>query len=135
VISPDPALATALKALPGRRYVYTNGSAYHAEQALRQLGLTACFDGIFDILAGELIPKPYAESLDAFLDLFDVEPTRAVMFDDLEVNLTLPRQRGMTTVLVTGADKTPYQQVAARQWRVSDLPAFLDLVVAGPRQR
>jgi putative hydrolase of the HAD superfamily len=135
VISPDPALATALKALPGRRYVYTNGSAYHAEQALRQLGLTACFDGIFDILAGELIPKPYAESLDAFLDLFGVEPTRAVMFDDLEVNLTLPEQRGMTTVLVTGADETPYRQVAARQWRVSDLPAFLDLVVAGPRQR
>jgi putative hydrolase of the HAD superfamily len=135
VISPDPALATALKALPGRRYVYTNGSAYHAEQALRQLGLTACFDGIFDILAGELIPKPYAESLDAFLDLFGVEPTRAVMFDDLEVNLTLPQQRGMTTVLVTGADETPYRQVAARQWRVSDLPAFLDLVVAGPRQR
>ena len=52
------------------------------------------------------------------------------MFDDLEVNLTLPQERGMTTVLVTGADETPYQQVAARQWRVSDLPVFLDLVAA-----
>ena len=54
----------------------------------------ACFDGIFDILAGDLIPKPYPESLDAFLKLFGMEPTRAAMFDDLAVNLELPRARG-----------------------------------------
>ena len=129
VIAPDPTLATALTALPGRRYVYTNGSAYHAEQALRQLGLTACFDGIFDILAGELIPKPYAESLDAFLNVFGIEPTRAAMFDDLEVNLTLPRERGMATILVDGS-ATPYEQLDRRHWRVRDLPAFLQLMAA-----
>jgi putative hydrolase of the HAD superfamily len=133
VIGPDPALATALTALPGRRYVYTNGSAYHAEQALRQLGLTACFDGIFDILAGGLIPKPYPESLDAFLDLFGIEAGRAAMFDDLEVNLVVPQERGMTTVHVTGgpaADGTSYEQLAAKRWRVSDLPGFLHSLTA-----
>jgi len=87
VLSPDPSLAAALRGLPGRRFVYTNGSAYHAEQALRQLGLTACFDGIFDILAGDLVPKPYEESFDAFLTRFTVDPSRAAMFDDLPVNL------------------------------------------------
>lgn len=124
VIRPDPALADALTALPGRRYVYTNGSAYHAEQALRQLGLSACFDGIFDILAGDLIPKPYPESLDAFLNLFGVEPTRAAMFDDLAVNLELPRARGMATILVDGTG-TAYEQLDQRHWRVRDLKAFL----------
>jgi putative hydrolase of the HAD superfamily len=127
VISPDPALAVALMALPGRRYVYTNGSAYHAEQALRQLGLSACFDGVFDILAGELIPKPYPESLDAFLKLFGVEPTRAAMFDDLAVNLELPRARGMATILVDGMG-TPYEQLDGRHWRVRDLKGFLHLL-------
>ena len=129
VLSPDPALATALSALPGRRYVYTNGSAYHAEQALRQLGLTACFDGIFDILAGDLIPKPYPESFDAFLTRFGVDPRRAAMFDDLAVNLEVPRSRGMATILVSESpgpgNGTPYQEIGTRQWRVWDLPVFL----------
>ena len=123
VIGPDPLLTDALTSLPGRRYVYTNGSAYHAEQALERLGLTDCIDGVFDILAGDLIPKPYAESLEAFLELYGVDPARAAMFDDLEVNLTLPHERGMTTVWVT--DGTAYEQVAERRWRTTDLRTFL----------
>jgi putative hydrolase of the HAD superfamily len=133
VIGPDPLLATALRALPGRRYVYTNGSAYHAEQALGRLGLTDCIDGVFDILAGDLIPKPYAESLDAFLTRFGVDPARAAMIDDLEVNLTLPHQRGMTTAWMThepSADGTPYQRIAPKRWQVQDLPAFLGYLSA-----
>ncbi|MEU4190353.1 pyrimidine 5'-nucleotidase [Kribbella sp. NPDC026611] len=122
-IDPNPRLATALRALPGRRYVYTNGSAYHAEQTLTRLGLTDCIDGVFDILAGELIPKPYAESLDAFLKLFDIDPVRAAMFDDLEVNLALPHQRGMTTVWVTGG--MPAELLAERRWRAANLLDFL----------
>lgn len=130
VLSPDPTLADALSALPGRRYVYTNGSAYHAEQALRQLGLTACFDGIFDILAGDLIPKPYEESFDAFLTRFTVDPGRAAMFDDLPVNLEVPRARGMATILVDGAAGTPYEDIGPRHWRVSELAAFLHSLTA-----
>ncbi|MER7250951.1 HAD family hydrolase [Kribbella sp. NPDC000426] len=134
VIGPDPLLATALRSLPGRRYVYTNGSAYHAEQALGQLGLADCIDGVFDILAGDLIPKPYAESLDAFLARFAVDPSRAAMIDDLEVNLTLPHERGMTTAWVTHeafADGTPYQLLAPKRWQVRDLPAFLGHLATG----
>jgi putative hydrolase of the HAD superfamily len=127
VIGPDPVLAAALETLPGRRYVYTNGSAYHAEQALGRLGLTGCIDGVFDILAGDLIPKPYAESLDAFLTRFGIDPARAAMFDDLEVNLALPHERGMTTVWVTGG--SPYEQLAERRWRAADLPGFFGALI------
>ncbi|RZT12777.1 putative hydrolase of the HAD superfamily [Kribbella sp. VKM Ac-2569] len=123
VLRPDPVLAEILTGLPGRRYLYTNGSAYHAQQVLGRLGLTECIDGVFDILAADLIPKPYDESLDAFLTSFGIDPVRAAMFDDLEVNLTGPHERGMTTVWVTGG--TPYEQLAARRWRAADLPGFL----------
>jgi putative hydrolase of the HAD superfamily len=125
-IGPDPMLAEVLGALPGRRYVYTNGSAYHAEQVLGRLGLTGCIDGVFDILAAQLIPKPYAESLDAFLTVYRIDPARAAMFDDLEVNLTAPHERGMTTVWVAAG--TPYEQLADRRWRAADLPGFLRLL-------
>jgi putative hydrolase of the HAD superfamily len=123
VLRRDPALAEVLGTLPGQRYVYTNGSAYHAGQVLGRLGLDGCIDGVFDILAAELIPKPYAESLDAFLARFEVDPARAVMFDDLEVNLALPHERGMTTVWVS--EGTPYERLADRRWRAADLPKFL----------
>ncbi|HZX05642.1 hypothetical protein [Kribbella sp.] len=33
-----PVLGAVLAELPGRRYVYSNGSAYHAEQVLTRLG-------------------------------------------------------------------------------------------------
>jgi putative hydrolase of the HAD superfamily len=122
-IGPDQVLAEVLRGLPGRRYVYTNGSAYHAEQVLGRLGLAECIDGVFDILAADLVPKPYDESLDAFLTSFGIDPARAAMFDDLEVNLTGPHERGMTTVWVTGG--TPYEQLADRRWRAADLPGFL----------
>lgn len=123
VLGHDPVLAEVLGGLRGRRYVYTNGSAYHAEQVLGRLGLAGCIDGVFDILAADLIPKPYAESLDAFLASFAIDPARAAMFDDLEVNLTEPHERGMTTVWVTGG--TPSGQLSARRWRTGDLPGFL----------
>lgn len=123
VIVPDQAMADALATLPGRCYVYTNGSAYHAEQVLGRLGLTDRIDGVFDIVAAELIPKPYAESLDAFLSRFGVDPARAAMFDDLEVNLALPHERGMTTVWVNAG--TPSERLAERRWRASDLPGFI----------
>jgi putative hydrolase of the HAD superfamily len=133
VLTPDPALAAALRGLPGRRYIYTNGSAYHAEQAVRQLGLTGCIDGIFDILAGDLIPKPYPESFDAFLTRFTVDPRRAVMFDDLLVNLEVPHARGMATVHVDGPPgpgPAPYEELGPRSWRVWDLPRFLHSLTA-----
>lgn len=123
VIGPDPALTGVLGELPGRRYVYTNGSAYHAEQVLARLGLGEHIDGVFDILAGELVPKPYAGSLDAFLARFGIDPARAVMFDDLEVNLALPHERGMTTVWVTPGAAS--EQLAERRWRAADVPGFL----------
>ena len=40
MLSPDPALAAALAALPGRRVVFTNGSARHAARVLEALGLS-----------------------------------------------------------------------------------------------
>lgn len=128
VLEPDPALTQALAALPGRKLVYTNGTAWHAEQALGRLGLDESFDGVFDILAAGLVPKPYPDSYRQFLERFEVDPGRAVMFDDLAVNLTVPAELGMATVWVGGSPVsggTAYEVLGERSWRVWDLGAFL----------
>jgi putative hydrolase of the HAD superfamily len=133
VLRPDARLAEAIAALPGRKFVFTNGSAYHVEQALPRLGLSNHFDGYFDILAAGLTPKPFPESYQRFIDRFAIDPSRAAFFDDLAVNLAVPEERGMATVLV-GGEPAPgtaqYEVIASRRWRVWDLSAFLHSLTA-----
>lgn len=133
VLRPDTLLVDAIAALPGRKFVFTNGSAYHAEQALLRLGLADHFDGVFDILAGELIPKPYPESYQRFIEQFSIDPIRTAFFDDLAVNLTVPEELGMATVHV-GGEAAPgtaqYEVIAPRRWRVWELGPFLHSLTA-----
>ncbi len=100
VVKPDPALGHALKRLPGKKYIFTNGSRRHAEKVAERLGFTDHFEDIFDIVAANLVPKPERETYDRFVKHFGVKPERAAMFEDLTRNLVVPKTVGMTTVLV-----------------------------------
>jgi putative hydrolase of the HAD superfamily len=97
---PDLALANAITALPGRKLILTNGSREHALRTARALGLEAMFEDIFDIADADFVPKPAAATYERFFERHDVDPARAVMFEDLAKNLIIPHERGMTTVLV-----------------------------------
>lgn len=100
-IPPDLALAQAIKNLPGRKLIFTNGSCDHALKTTDALGLDGLFDGIFDIVATDLTPKPKPEAYASFFSQSGIDPARAVMFEDIERNLAVPHARGMGTVLVT----------------------------------
>lgn len=99
----DPVLADGIRALPGRKLILTNGSRMHAEKTAEALGLDGLFDGVFDIVAGDLVPKPESATYERFLARHDVDPTRAAMFEDIPRNLVVPKTLGMTTVLVVPA--------------------------------
>mgnify|MGYP001810459680 CR=1 FL=1 len=104
VLSPCPRLDAALAALPGRKLIHTNGSRRHAEQVLKQLGLTRHFEAIFDIEAAGFVPKPQAEGYHALLARHAVDPTRALMVEDIHRNLRPAAALGMTTVWVREDD-------------------------------
>lgn len=99
-VKPNLALAEVLQTLPGRRFIYTNGSVKHAQNITVKLGINHVFDDIFDIKAAQYLPKPHRQSYDQFLSLYDVDPERSVMFEDLAVNLEVPHALGMETVLI-----------------------------------
>jgi putative hydrolase of the HAD superfamily len=99
-LEPNPAMGEAITKLTGRKLILTNGSSDHVAAVLARLGLTSHFDGVFDIITAELEPKPAPQTYRKFLDLHDVDPTRAAMFEDLARNLVVPHDLGMTTVLV-----------------------------------
>ncbi|HEV7435292.1 MAG TPA: pyrimidine 5'-nucleotidase [Pseudorhizobium sp.] len=98
---PHPELGEAIKALPGRKFIFTNGSVPHAEAAARALGILDHFDDIFDIVAADYVPKPAGATYDKFASLHRVETKKAAMFEDLPRNLQVPKALGMRTVLLT----------------------------------
>ena len=100
VVPPNPALGAAIARLPGRKYIFTNGSRAHAEKVAARLGVTDHFEDIFDIVSAKFVPKPARETYDRFVARFGVAPQRAAMFEDLARNLVVPKAIGMTTVLV-----------------------------------
>ena len=77
-----PRLESRLMRLPGRRLVFTNGDAPYATRVLDALGITHCFEGMWDIHAMEYRPKPEPSAYDGFVAAFGVDPERCVFFED-----------------------------------------------------
>jgi putative hydrolase of the HAD superfamily len=95
-----PDLAEAIARLPGRKFIFTNGSARHAVRVAEKLGVLDQFDGIFDIAAGGYVPKPKPEAFKRFLYFCDGSNCKAAMFEDLPHNLEGAHAFGIITVLV-----------------------------------
>ena len=100
VLDPDPKLAQALAALPGRKFIFTNGTLAHAERVATRLGIMGHFDDVFDIVAADYQPKPNAEPYPKMLARFGIEAQRTAFFEDMARNLTPAHKLGITTILV-----------------------------------
>ena len=96
-VSPDPALAAALRRLAGRKIIHTNGSQRHAERLLEHLGIGDCFSGIVDIVAADFDPKPGLGGYRLLLLRHAVAAPSALMVEDIARNLAPAAELGMTT--------------------------------------
>lgn len=113
-IPPLPDLCDAIAALPGRKLVYTNGSRGHAERVTKHMELHHHFHGMFGIEDSAYHPKPTQAAYDAFCVHHDVDPARAVFFEDLERNLKPAHAMGFATVLVHSGKDWSHEPVEAR---------------------
>jgi putative hydrolase of the HAD superfamily len=100
VIAPDPALAGAIAALPGRRIIYTNGTKPYAERVIAHRGLSGLFDAIYGVEHAQLKPKPDRADFEMVFGFDGLNPARAAMFEDDPRNLRVPHEMGMRTVHV-----------------------------------
>jgi putative hydrolase of the HAD superfamily len=105
-LSPDPVLAERIKALPGRRIVYTNGCAPYAERVLAARGLAGLFDAIYGVEHADFLPKPEAAAFETVFRKDGLKPHAAAMFEDDSRNLEAPHDMGMRTVHVSDARET-----------------------------
>jgi len=111
-VTARPDLVAAIANLPGRKFIFTNADAGHASAVLERLGGAHLFEAVFDIRSAAYQPKPLREAYDAFLRDHGLDPARAIMFDDLEKNLRVPHDVGMTTVQVVAGKGFAHEQVA-----------------------
>ena len=137
-LKPNHSLAQGIAALPGRKLILTNGSREHAIRTAEKLGIHDLFEDVFDIVAADLMPKPYAETYERFFERHGVDPREAAMFEDIAHNLEVPHARGMVTTLVTPRSE---EEVEREVWEIAtgsephidfvtdDLAAFLEAVV------
>lgn len=100
VLAPQPKLRAAIKALPGRKLIFTNGSRGHIKNVASHLNLLDLFDGGFAIEDAHYKPKPKRSAYETFNAQFDIDPKSSIFFEDTLRNLEVPKQMGMTTVLV-----------------------------------
>ena len=104
-VAPNPALADTIRRLDGRKIIYTNASAGHAEMVLDRLGMADLFEAIHDIAAAGYIPKPAVEAYRKLCQTHRIDSGTAVMIDDIAANLVPAAEIGMTTVwMKTGAE-------------------------------
>jgi len=120
-LTPDPALAAAIAALPGRRIVYTNGARPYAENVLAARGLAGVFDAVYGVEHAGFRPKPQRAAYEAIFALDGLAPQEAAMFEDDPRNLEAPHQMGLRTILV-GPAPVPAPHI---DWHTNDLAAFL----------
>ena len=99
-IKVNPELKSALAELNGTKIVYTNSTKNYANRILKRLGLKKSFDGIFDIMDANYIPKPSYKSYKMLLKNFNLIPEESIMFEDLPQNLVPASKLGMRTVWV-----------------------------------
>jgi len=124
-----PDLADAIRALPGRKFVYTNGSRGHARRVTEYMGLADVFDAQFAIEDSHFKPKPDQASYDAFTHLYGIEPSQAVFFEDLVRNLAPAQAMGFATVLVQSEKDWSHEPASVRPAGIGDdLPPHIDYV-------
>lgn len=104
-LDPDPALRAGIAALPGRKIVYTNGSAPYAERVLAARGLSGLFDGVYGVEHAGFRPKPDRAAFETVFARAGITPDRAAMFEDDPRNLAAPHAMGMRTVHVAPAPR------------------------------
>ncbi|MBT8153136.1 pyrimidine 5'-nucleotidase [Epibacterium ulvae] len=118
----DQALAQHIAALPGKRIVYTNGSAPYAKRVLAARGLAGLFDGVFGVEHAAYRPKPERAAFDLVFEKAGIDTQTAAMFEDDPRNLTAPHAMGMRTVHVA-PEATPADHI---HHHTDDLTAFLE---------
>ena len=96
----DKIMRNELENLNMEKFIFTNGSAEHAQNILTRLGIYDLFgkEKVFDIKDAGYVPKPEAQTFDLMVKKFGIKPKETIYIEDIAKNLSIGFERGCTTV-------------------------------------
>ncbi len=96
----DKTMRNELENLDMEKFIFTNGSAEHAQNILTRLGIYDLFgkEKVFDIKDAGYVPKPEAQTFDLMVKKFGIKPKETIYIEDIAKNLSIGFERGCTTV-------------------------------------
>ena len=94
----DLVLRKELLKLEAKKIVFTNGSNDHVANITKHLGIDDLFDGVFDIVDCNFIPKPAIESYEKLSKKFNINPNETLFIEDIAKNLEPAKKLGIKTV-------------------------------------
>ena len=123
----DKPLEQELGRIRDKKIIFTNGSRAHAKNVTERIGINKLFDGIFDIVDSDFVPKPAIESYKRLIDKYKIEPQYCILVEDIARNLKPAHELGMKTVWIK--NKEPWAAEFSNEsfidYRVENLTNFL----------
>ncbi|XP_010483584.1 PREDICTED: suppressor of disruption of TFIIS-like isoform X2 [Camelina sativa] len=95
-LKPDPVLRNLLLSLPFRKLVFSNGDDVHVMRALKRLG---------HLPENPVICKPAKIAFEKAFEIAQLNPHKALFFDDSIRNIQTGKVMGLRTVLVGKSEK------------------------------
>jgi FMN phosphatase YigB (HAD superfamily) len=114
----DKELLKLLQALQGEKFIYSVGNRKHAEMTLEALGIPLeTFNGIFAYEDGDLLKaKPHKDSMDKFIDRYDINKKDIIFFDDTQscIDQAIKNNWGRCILVNNGTPKdVNYEQTSS----------------------
>jgi putative hydrolase of the HAD superfamily len=120
----EPRLRHVLKALPGRKVVFSNAPQHYAHAVLKLLRVDDLFDDVMAVEHTRYRPKPDSYGFLRLLRQHRIRAAQCVMVEDSLENLRTAKRLGMRTVWVSaGSKNAPCVDIKIRD--VMQLPDVL----------
>jgi len=123
----DLELSEELKKLDGKKIIFTNGPKKHALNIIQKIGIDHHFDGIFDIIDSNFVPKPILEPYKKLVEKHKIDPNFSVFVEDIARNLKPAYEMGMKTVWIENDEPwaRKYSDSNFVNYKISNLSKFL----------
>ena len=123
----DLLLREELIKIKEKKYIFTNGSQAHVKNVTKQLGINGLFDGTFDIVDANFVPKPHIDPYKKIIKKFNIDPKQSILIEDIAHNLKQAKNLGMKTCWLENdesfAKKDAYKPYI--DYKIKSLPSFL----------
>ncbi|MDD2916122.1 MAG: pyrimidine 5'-nucleotidase [Gallionella sp.] len=124
----EPRLRHVLKALPGKKVVFSNAPQHYAHAVLKLLRVADLFDDVVAVEQTRFRPKPDRFGFLHLLRRHHISAAQCVMVEDSLENLQTAKRLGMRTVWVNAGNKSaPCVDVKIRD--VMQLPKILGSII------